>query len=144
MVSDMLTKLKENANKVPRGELIKGIIYGTAYLFMLTITGILVVTLYNYIFPIDVTSEISVFNVSFLFAIWIAIDLVLVNSGNPTPTLMAILVIIAPILIIYRFFKSSDLIQIDRTIPTRLKRYIPPKFIIASDRTAGETSDFTL
>ncbi len=129
MISDKHTKWKEAIDKVTWGELIKGSIYGTAYLFMLTITGIFVVTAYSHFFPIDATSETSVLTVAILFAAWIAIDFGLVFSGNPTPTIIAILIIIAPILIIYKFLKSNDLIQIDRNIPTRLKRYIPPNFI---------------
>lgn len=129
MVSDTLTMRTEIIDKVTWGELIKGNIYGTAYLFILTITGIFVVTAYDYFFPIDVNSEISVLTVAILFAAWIAIDFGLIFSGNPTPTLIAILIIIAPILVIYKLLKSNDLVQVDRSTPTKLKRYIPLRFI---------------
>lgn len=63
------------------------------------------------------------------FAFFVIIDFGLLISDKPTPTLIAILLVIAPLFIIYRLLKSADFIQVDRSTPARIKRYVPLRFI---------------
>lgn len=111
------------------GELVKAVLFNIAYLFTMTVIGVLFVTLYSYYIPIDVASTTSVLSVAFIFAFFVIIDFGLLISDKPTPTLIAILLVIAPLFIIYRLLKSADFIQVDRSTPTRIKRYVPLRFI---------------
>ncbi len=110
-------------------ELTKAIIINTGYLFTLTIVGALLVSLYGYYIPIDVASTISVLTVAIVFSIFVVIDFGLLISDKPTPTLIAILLVIAPLFVIYRLLKSADFIQVDRNMPSRIKRYVPLRLI---------------
>jgi hypothetical protein len=110
-------------------EIIKSYILGIGYLFMLTMVGVLVVTIYNSIFPIDVNSVKSVLTVALVFIFVLSMDFILIFLNKPTPTLITILIIISPILVLYRLLESTDLIQINRYTPEKLKKYVPPKVI---------------
>lgn len=110
-------------------EIIKNYILGIGYLFMLTIVGVLVVTIYNSFFPIDASSVKSVLTVALVFIFVLSIDFILIFSNKPTPTLIAILIIISPILVLYKLLESTDLIQINRYTPEKIKKYVPPKVI---------------
>lgn len=110
-------------------EIVKSYVLGVAYLFMLTVVGALAVTLYSNFTPIDMTSEKSVVIIALIFTAVVAVDFLLLFSGKPTPTLIAILVIISPILELYRLLKNTDLIRIDQSTPKKLKNYVPPRFI---------------
>src|SRR3972149_9163278 len=99
---------------MPWRDIVKSYVLGVGYLFMLTIVGLLVVTVYNYFYPIDVASESSVITVALLFVALVIIDFGLMFSGKPTPTLIMIVLVIAPILMLYKLIKSSDLVNIDQ------------------------------
>ncbi len=114
---------------MPWRDIVKSYVLGVGYMFMLTITGALVVTLYNYFYPIDIASESSVLTVALLFIALVVLDFRLVFSGKLTPTLVLIVLVIAPILVLYKLIKSSDLVNIDQNTPRKLKNYIPPRFI---------------
>ncbi len=130
MASDAtIKKYRDFLDTVTMGELVKAVIFNIAYLFTMTIIGALLVTLYGYYIPIDVTSATSVLAVAFIFAFVVIIDFGLLISDKPTPTLIAILLVIAPFFMIYRLIKSSDFIQVDRGTPARIKRYVPLRFI---------------
>ena len=122
-------QIKDNLNIVTTGELTKAVLFNTAYLFTMTIIGALFVTLYGYYIPIDAASATSVLSVAFIFALFVIIDFWLLISDKPTPTLIVILLVIAPLFIIYRLLKSADFIQVDRSTPARIKRYVPLRFI---------------
>lgn len=110
-------------------EIVKSYVLGVAYLFMLTVVGALAVTLYSYFAPVDMMSERSVIIIALIFTVVVALDFWLLFSDKPTPTLIAILVIISPILELYRLLKNTDLIRIDQSTPKKLKNYVPPRFI---------------
>ncbi len=130
MASDAtIKKRRDFLDTVTLGELAKAIIFNIAYLFTMTIIGALLVTLYGYYIPINVTSAASVLAVAFIFAFFVIIDFGLLISDKPTPTLIAILLVIAPLFMIYRLLKSADFIQVDRGTPARIKRYVPLRFI---------------
>ncbi len=130
MASDAtIKKRREFLDNVTMGELAKAIIFNIAYLFTMTIIGALLVTLYSYYIPINVTSATSVLSVAFIFAFLVIIDFGLLISDKPTPTLIVILLVIAPLFMIYRLLKSADFIQVDRGTPARIKRYVPLRFI---------------
>jgi len=59
----------------------------------------------------------------------VIVDLGLAVSGKPSPTTILILILISPVLVLYKLIKDTDLIQIDRSTPKKLKNYIPPRFI---------------
>ncbi len=130
MASDAtIKKYREFLDTVTMGELVKAVLFNIAYLFTMTIIGALFVTLYGYYIPIDSTSTTSVLTVAFIFAFFVIIDFGLLISDKPTPTLIAMLLVIAPLFIIYRLLKSADFIQVDRSTPARIKRYVPLRFI---------------
>ncbi len=110
-------------------EIIKSYILSIGYLFMLTMVSVLFVTIYNYFFSIDVGSIKSVLAVTLIFTFVLSIDFLLMHFNKPTPTLIAILLIISPILVLYKLIESTDLIQINRHTPGKIKKYVPPKFI---------------
>ncbi|MFA4956886.1 MAG: hypothetical protein WC556_07950 [Candidatus Methanoperedens sp.] len=110
-------------------EIVTKYFLGIGYLFMLTLVGVLVVSLYSYFDPIDLMSESSAGIVAFIFAFVVVVDLGLVFSEKLTPTIILILILISPVLVLYKLIKDTDLIQINRSTPKRLKDYIPPRFI---------------
>jgi hypothetical protein len=110
-------------------EIIKNYILGIGYLFMLTVVGVLVVTIYNSFVPIDVSSIKSALAVALIFTFVLSIDFILIFFNKPTPTLIVILLLISPILVLYQLLESTDLIKINRYTPEKLKKYVPPKFI---------------
>lgn len=120
-----MTSIKAMSGK----EIIKSYILGIGYLFILTMVGVIVVTIYNSFFTIDVSSVKSVLTTALVFIIVLSIDIILLFLNKPTPTLIVILIFISPILILYKLLKSTDLIQINRNTPTKLKQYVPPKII---------------
>jgi hypothetical protein len=130
MASDATIKKRgEFLDNVTVGELVKAVLFNIAYLFTMTVIGAFFVTLYGYYIPIDVASTTSVLSVAFIFTFFVIIDFGLLISDKPTPTLIAILLVIAPLFIIYRLLKSADFIQVDRGTPARIKRYVPLRFI---------------
>ncbi|MCZ7357136.1 MAG: hypothetical protein O8C66_05330 [Candidatus Methanoperedens sp.] len=110
-------------------EIIKSYFLGIGYLFMLTMVGVLVVTIYNSVSPIDINSVKSVQTVALIFTTVLSIDTILLIFNKPTPTLIITLILISPILVIYKLIKSTDLIQINRYTPAKIKKYVPPKVI---------------
>lgn len=98
----------------------------TGYLFMLTILGALAVAIYGYFYPVDVLSERYILTAALVFTIFGAIDLGLLVLTKPTPTIIFVLIILAPILAIYKLFKDAELVKIDRDMPVRVKKYVPP------------------
>ncbi len=118
-----------NFKTMPWRDIVKSYVLGVGYLFMLTIAGALAVTVYNYFYPIDVASESSILTVALLFIALVVLDFGLMFSGKLTPTLVLIVLVIAPILMLYKLIKSSDLVNIDQNTPRKLKNYIPPRFI---------------
>lgn len=120
---------KDYLNAITIGELVKAVLFNIVYLFTMTILGALFITLYGYYIPIDVASTTSVLAVVFIFASFVIIDFGLLISDKPTPTLIAILLVIAPLFMIYRLLKSADFVQVDRGTPARIKRYVPLRFV---------------
>jgi hypothetical protein len=130
MTSEVPTKTwRAIIEKVTLDELAKTVVYNIVYLFTLTMFGVLIATVYNYYSPIDLASNSEVLTVALLFAIYVLIDFGLLLSNKPTPALLAIVIAISPCIVIYRLLKSKDIVQIDRSVPTRLKRYIPFRFV---------------
>lgn len=110
-------------------EVIKNYLLATVYLFVLTIVGALAVTAYNYFFSIDVSSEISVLAAALVFGSVVLIDLGLAFYSKPTPALIAIVIVLSPALMVYKLFKNTEFIKIDRSTPAKIKNYVPPRFI---------------
>ncbi len=119
----------DSIKTMSRKDVIKAYFLGISYLFMLTIIGAFVITIYNSYYPIDVTSLKSMLIVTFIFTLVLSVDMILLISNKPTPTLIVILVLISPIMVLYKLLKSTDIIQINQNTPTKLKKYVPPKFI---------------
>lgn len=115
--------------KVTWDDLIKSFVFNIVYLFTLTMLGVLIATVYNYYSPIDFASNSAILTVAVLFAIFVIIDFGLLLSNKPTPTLLAIVIAISPFVLIYRLLRSTDIVQIDRSTPTKLKKYIPFRFV---------------
>lgn len=124
-----MMQIKAYLDNVTMSELVKAVLFNVAYLFTPTIIGALLVTLYGYYIPIDAASTASVLAVAFIFTFLVIIDFGLLISDKPTPTLIALLLVIAPLFMIYRLLKSADFIQVDRGTPARIRRYVPLKFI---------------
>jgi len=114
---------------LPMKEVIKNYVFATVYLFVLTAVGALAVTAYNYFFPINVISEISVLVAALVFGSVVFIDLGLAFYSKPTPTLIAIVIVLSPVLMVYKLFKNTEIIKIDRSTPAKIKNYVPPRFI---------------
>lgn len=127
MASD--TPWRDFAGKFTWADMLKGLVFNILYLFVLTLVGVLIVTAYNYFYPIDVTSEASVLTVALIFLLFVILDFGLLYFNKPTPTLLAILIVISPLFVIYKLVMDSDFIRIDRGTPARLKRYIPLRII---------------
>jgi hypothetical protein len=127
MASD--TPLRDFTGKFTCADMLKGLVFNILYLFVLTLVGVLIVTAYNYFYPVDVTSEASVLTVALIFTLFVILDFGLLYFNKPTPTLIAILIVISPLFVIYRLFKDADFIHIDRGTPARLKRYIPLRIV---------------
>jgi hypothetical protein len=51
--------------------MLKGLVFNILYLFVLTLVGVLIVTAYNYFYPVDVTSEASVLTVALIFTLFV-------------------------------------------------------------------------
>ncbi len=115
--------------KVTWDDLIKSFVFNIVYLFTLTMLGVLIATVYNHYSPIDFASDSAILTVAVLFAIFVIIDFGLLLSNKPTPTLLAIVIAISPFVLIYRLLRSTDIVQIDRSTPTKLKKYIPFRFV---------------
>lgn len=127
MASD--TPWRDFAGKFTWADMLKGLVFNILYLFVLTLVGVLIVTIYNYFYPIDVMSEASVLTVALIFMFFVILDFGLLYSNKPTPTLLAILIVISPLFVIYKLVMDSDFIRIDRGTPARLKRYIPLRIV---------------
>ncbi|MDP3105813.1 MAG: hypothetical protein Q8M95_14535 [Candidatus Methanoperedens sp.] len=127
MASD--TPWRDFAGKFTWADMLKGLVFNILYLFVLTLVGILIVTAYNYSYPIDVMSEASVLTVALIFMCFVILDFGLLYFNKPTPTLLAILIVISPLFVIYKLVMGSDFIRIDRGTPARLKRYIPLRIV---------------
>lgn len=130
MTSDVPVRTwRDVIDKVTWDDIIKSFIFNIVYLFTLTMIGVLIATAYNYYYPIDMVSDSAVLTVALLFTVFAIVDFGLLLSNKPTPTLLAILIVISPLIVIYKLLKSTDIIRIDRSTPTRLKRYIPFRFV---------------
>ena len=119
----------EKIKLLPLGEIAKAYVFATLYFFMMVIVGVLAVTVYGYFYPFDLASEISVLTAALIFFSMVLIDFGLLFFSKPTPTIIAILIVLAPILVIYKLLKNTDLIQIDQDMPAKVKNYVPPRVI---------------
>lgn len=102
---------------------------GILYYFILTLIGVMVVTIYSYFYLIEMNSLSSNLIMTLIFILVLFIDTMLVIFNKPSPTLIVILIAISPILVLYRLIENTDLIQIDKNVPVRLYKFVPPKFI---------------
>lgn len=105
---------------------------GYALPFCADLVGALAVLVYNHFFPLDVASEMSVLAVALIFGAVVFIDLGLAYYSRPTPTLIAIVVVLSPVLMVYKLFRDIELIKIDRSTAAKVKKYIPPRVITGS------------
>ncbi len=117
---------------LPWKEIIKNYTLATLYLFVLTLVGALAVLVYNHFFPLDVASEMSVLAVALIFGAVVFIDMGLAYYSRPTPTLIAIVVVLSPVLMVYKLFRDIEPIKIDRSMAAKVKKYIPPIIITGS------------
>lgn len=125
-----IKKWEKFVHKVTLGELIKGMVFNIVYLFFLTVIGSLMVSAYNYFYPLDVMSEASVLIAASIFTAFVIVDLgLLMYFNKPSPTLIVLLIVISPLFVIYKLVKDADFIRIDRSTPQRLKRYIPLRIV---------------
>lgn len=122
---------KELIRKTTLSELIIGLVFNVVYLFFLTVVGSLMVTAYNYFYPLDLMSEGSILIAASIFTAFVIVDLGLLYFNKPSPTLIALLIVISPLFVLYKLIKNTDFIRIDRSTPQRLKSYIPLKIINA-------------
>lgn len=93
---------------LPMKEVIKNYLLATVYLFVLSIVGALAVTAYNYFFPIDMNSEISVLAAALVFGFVVLIYLGLAFYSKPTPALITIVIVLSPVLMVYKLFKNTE------------------------------------
>ncbi|MCZ7401211.1 MAG: hypothetical protein O8C61_03215 [Candidatus Methanoperedens sp.] len=126
MVSEQpIKKMSDLIRTLTLEEAFKMLFFNIVYLFMLTLVGVLVITIYNYFYPVDMTSDTSVLTAAFIFMVLVILDFGLLNYDKVSPTLIAMVFVISPIILIYKLFNDTDFIQVNRNTPNRLKRYIP-------------------
>jgi hypothetical protein len=129
MDSDVeIEKLKEVLNNLTLGKFIKALIFNVGYLFTMTILGALLVSLYGYYIPIDVTSIPSILAVAVIFTLFVVIDFGLLILDKPTPSIIAILLVVGGLYMIYNLLKNTD-IHVEKNIPTKIKQYVPLRLI---------------
>jgi hypothetical protein len=124
-----IKKYEEFLHNLTLGEIIRAIVFNIGYLFTMTILGALLVSLYGYYIPIDTTSAASVLAVAIIFASFVVIDFGLLISDKPTPTIIAILLVVGGLFNIYKLLKNTDIVQVDRNMPAKIKRYVPLRLI---------------
>jgi hypothetical protein len=130
MIDDKPTKnWIEFIDKFTWDMLIKALVFNIGYLFSLTIVGSLIVTVYNYYYPLDMMSEASFLIAASIFTVFVIVDLGLLQYNKPSPALIVLLIVISPLFVIYKLIKDTDFIRIDRSTPQRLKNYIPLRII---------------
>ena len=125
---DEIKKYREFLDNLTVGKFIEAIIFNVGYLFVTTMLGAFLVSLYGYYIPINPTSASSVLAVAIIFASFVVIDFGLLISDKPTPTLITILFLFGGLFMIYRLLKNRD-IQVDRNMPAKIKRYVPLRLI---------------
>jgi len=81
---------------------------GILYYFILTLIGVMVVTIYSYFYLIEMNSLSSNLVMTLIFILVLFIDTMLVISNKPSPTLIVILVAISPILVLYRLIENTE------------------------------------
>jgi len=108
----------------PTKEIFKGFIFAIFYFFIMILIGVLIVSIYNHFYPIDVTSNSSVISGAIIFASFIVIEFGLLFFNKPPLTSIVIAIVILPILVIYKQCKKTDL-KIDWNIPKKLSKQLP-------------------
>ena len=124
-----IKKFKEFLDNLTVGGIVKAYIINIGYLFTMSILGALLVSLYGYYIPVDTTSSASILAVAVIFTSFVIIDFGLLISDKPTPTIIAILLVVGGLFNIYKLLKNTDIVQVDRNMPARIKRYVPLKLI---------------
>lgn len=127
MTETIPAKFKEAIEPIRKTGILKSL--GIAFLYFLTLFFISVgiIVLYDLLFHIDFNSPSFVLIVTAIFIVVTLTDIVLIFKEKITPTLLVWVIVLSPLLVLYKFFKDVDLFSLNRkSTPAKIRKYLLP------------------
>ncbi len=112
---------------VEKKGLLKTFVFSVAYIWSIFLMGVGVIMLYDRLFHIDFNSPSYVGIVASIFILVTSTEFILLLKTRITPTLLIGVIILSPFLVLYKYFKDVELLDLNRkTTPAKVRRYLFP------------------
>ena len=103
------TALKELNELVRKEGYFKVYVISVLYFGTLFFLSVGFIILYDLLFNIDFNTSSSMLIVATIFIIVYSADIILISKAKITPTILVWVIIISPLLALYKLFKDTDL-----------------------------------
>ena len=122
------TALKELTELVRKEGYFKVYVISVLYFGTLFFLSVGFIILYDLLFNIDFNKSSSMLIVATIFIIVYSTDIILISKAKITPTMLVWVIIISPLLALYKLFKDTDLFNLNKkNTPAEIKKYIFPR-----------------
>ncbi len=127
MTENHKTKFEEGMECLEKVGVLKTLVCNILYIWTLFVLCSIAVLLVNALYPLSSMPGNSWLVVAGVFAAISAIDFGLLYQDKISPTIIALVLVLAIPYVLYRLFTGLELISLNKnSIPTQVKRYIFP------------------
>jgi len=131
MTETISSEFKESQELIRKTGLLKSLGIALLYYWTLFFISVGIIILYDRLFHIDFNSPSFVLIIAAVFTIVTLTDVVLIFKEKVTPTILVWVIILSPLLALYKLFKDSDLFSLNKkSTPAKIRKYLFPLRVI--------------
>jgi len=113
-------------------DLIKNTCINIGYLTMVFFIGVFLVYIITNILSYNLNSETGFIATVLIFTTYAVIEMSLLYFMKLTPAIIVLIILIAPVIMVYKLFRDSDLLVINPEVPSRVANCIFYKNLLDS------------
>lgn len=127
MIETIPAEYKEELEQIRKVGLLKTLSIAFLYFWTLFFISVGIIMLYDQLFHLDFNSLFSVVIVAAIFTLITLTDVILIFKEKVTPTILVWVIILSPLMVLYKLFKDSDLFSLNRkSTPAKIRKYLFP------------------